>query len=42
MKLNMAKTLARVHTHTHTHTIHLMKNKKYNKLINRENNNKSL
>ena len=40
MKLNMAKTLARVHTHTHT--IHLMKNKKYNKLINRENNNKSL
>ena len=38
MKLNMAKTLARVHTHT----IHLMKNKKYNKLINRENNNKSL
>ncbi len=38
----IVKTLARVHTHTHTHTIHLVKNKKYRKLINRENNSKSL
>ncbi len=36
----IVKTLARVHTHTHT--IHLVKNKKYRKLINRENNSKSL
>lgn len=28
MNLEMAKTLARVHTHTHTHTISLLINKK--------------